>query len=624
MKRTFLRLFNEHPNMFILSIIFFVTFTGILTFITHYSRAIEPIDWRVGVEETNGWQFFSYVDDKKVDLLYQDQQIYADDSIELIYQQRVITETINNPTLLIQVDEHFYQIFLDDQPLYTNEYFYSEIKHEFTTPFLLTLPQNITGKKVTISFLNKRDMKTKPIEIELMSYLNFITNTIDYTISRLLPVACFFFISMFLLIMFLYRLYLKYFDLPTLLLSMTAILFMFFLSTSYFEIFLINSNYRYFKYIFYVLYPLPLSFFFYLKMKSSQRIYLPVIVSHMILAFAYLLLHCFNLATPLIVLCYTMLSSLVSIYTLSLMIREAHQKNHFFSISLKILGVTMFSFLLFFCLIHFINYPFSIELFERILTLYNDLELRFLKDTLSLSLMLIVFMVSLSDYLALIIRRNVTLQALTMKNELAVKSYQLMETNILKTRALKHDLKHHISVLKAYSQNQSYDKVDAYLTMLIDEQQILPTISYTDNFLVNAILTTRLEEAKNSGILTDHEVYTKAEIMLDETDLCSFLMNMLDNAIEACQQVPNEDERWMKIKIQQKDSFLIISCQNSFVEPVNFSDHRYISSKKDKKNHGFGISTMELIAEKYHSVLSIHYSDQVFTLKTNLKIPDNR
>lgn len=620
MKRTFCRLWNDYPNILLIGIIFSLTFLGILTFVVHYTQDIATNNWQVNQEEANGWHFFSYIDDQPVDLFYENGYLVVDPTVETIYQQRKIDEEIDSATLLFEFDSNLDQIFLDNQLLYTNH----SAAYKTPSPYLITLPQENLGKTITVSFFNHDATQVKPIKIELLSYLDFIADTIDYTLIRLVPIACFFLISIFLLIMFLYRLVLKSFDPSTLLLSMTAMLFMLFLATSYFEIFLIESNQRYLKYLFYILYPLPLSFFFYTKMQYSRKIYLPVILTHALIAGTVLLLHALNLATPITVILYSMLAAFVSLYTFTMMFNEARHKNRFFLISLKILAISLFSIFCFFCLIHFFNYPFSVELFHQVILLYDDLQLRYLKDTVSLLFMIIVFMVSLFDYLTLVIRRNVTLQALTMKNEVALKSYQLMENNILKTRALKHDLKHHIAVLKAYSQSRDYEKLDAYLLSLTNDLQLLPTIRYTDNFLVNAILTTRLEEAKNADINVEHEIYLEAEIAIEETDLCSFLMNMLDNAIEANQQIHHDTERWIKIKIHQKNSFLIISCQNAFCIPVNFSDNHYVSSKEDKKNHGFGIKTMEIIAEKYHSVLSIHYHDDIFTLKTNLKIPEIR
>ncbi len=58
------------------------------------------------------------------------------------------------------------------------------------------------------------------------------------------------------------------------------------------------------------------------------------------------------------------------------------------------------------------------------------------------------------------------------------------------------------------------------------------------NKLINAILTDKLSEAESKNIQTSFSGNLPERLHIQGNDLCSLLVNMLDNAIEACGKVP--------------------------------------------------------------------------------------
>ena len=74
-----------------------------------------------------------------------------------------------------------------------------------------------------------------------------------------------------------------------------------------------------------------------------------------------------------------------------------------------------------------------------------------------------------------------------------------------------------------------------------------------------------------------------------------------------------------------RHGFLAIQCENSYEGEIRKSkDDTFQSTKNDPSSHGIGLRLMSNIAEKYHSLIHIMYTnDNSFVVQTALQIPQN-
>lgn len=131
-------------------------------------------------------------------------------------------------------------------------------------------------------------------------------------------------------------------------------------------------------------------------------------------------------------------------------------------------------------------------------------------------------------------------------------------------------------------------------------------IIYCCNKVLNAILAERKFKADEMGIKYHVDVQDGMPLdFLANIDLISIVGNMVDNALEAAAKVCGE--RYVEINIftANEDHFLILEVKNNFAEPPVFGADGYITSKKNKKEHGIGIHTVEKIVRKYNGRLEI-------------------
>ena len=101
-------------------------------------------------------------------------------------------------------------------------------------------------------------------------------------------------------------------------------------------------------------------------------------------------------------------------------------------------------------------------------------------------------------------------------------------------------------------------------------------------------------------------------------DLCSLLVNMLDNAIEACSKIPTGKEKKMDITLGLKNDFAYFGVSNSSAAPV-MADEEFDTSMEDKEKHGYGISIMRRIVRKYDGAFDVIPSENSFMVKAALK-----
>lgn len=90
---------------------------------------------------------------------------------------------------------------------------------------------------------------------------------------------------------------------------------------------------------------------------------------------------------------------------------------------------------------------------------------------------------------ARLLRESAELQAMKLQNRFAADSAAQMRGAIEQARALKHELRHHVETMTAFYQAEEYVRLGAYLAELDRQKEELPQLYYTENFLVNAILS---------------------------------------------------------------------------------------------------------------------------------------
>lgn len=87
------------------------------------------------------------------------------------------------------------------------------------------------------------------------------------------------------------------------------------------------------------------------------------------------------------------------------------------------------------------------------------------------------------------------------------------------------------------------------------------------------------------------------ELSIDTGNLCSLLLNMLDNALEAASQIPVPGKREVACAIKVRQGHLAVRCENTYAGFLSVDERGKLQpTKTDGDSHGFGLAQMKAIA----------------------------
>ena len=196
--------------------------------------------------------------------------------------------------------------------------------------------------------------------------------------------------------------------------------------------------------------------------------------------------------------------------------------------------------------------------------------------------------------------------------ELLQKYYDEVELMYTKMRGWRHDYRSHIQTMKVHAANGDYKEIDRYLDMLDDDLTHVETVIKTGNKMADAILNSKLSLAAKREITVKAEAKIPVSLSVSELDLCILISNLLDNAMEACMNLPRE-ERLIRLYMEMKGHYLYLILTNS----TGTQKLRNFTTTKGE-GHGLGLSRMDAIVEKYGGYLTRASEDGVFSTEVLL------
>lgn len=170
-----------------------------------------------------------------------------------------------------------------------------------------------------------------------------------------------------------------------------------------------------------------------------------------------------------------------------------------------------------------------------------------------------------------------------------------------RVKQLRHDMKHHLTEIKLLAKQKQDTAVEQYIDMMTEYIHNPKEIVNSNNTEINSLLNYMLAKAKEDGL----EV--SADVQIPDDLTCSFeinviLGNLLDNSIDAAL---HSKERKISVYIHMKQGVLKIRIENSF-DGIIQKHGKFITTKADKENHGYGIQSVEEMVQRYDG--EIHFS----------------
>jgi sensor histidine kinase regulating citrate/malate metabolism len=214
------------------------------------------------------------------------------------------------------------------------------------------------------------------------------------------------------------------------------------------------------------------------------------------------------------------------------------------------------------------------------------------------------------------------LYALTLlaRHEVLEREHQVMELREIyyeglkreqnQVHTLRHDLRNHLSVLQGLLERGEEEKAQDYLQELAQSPALCGVKRLCENEVANVVLSCKLEIMQRKGMTADFAVFLPAQTGISDIDLCSLLGNALDNAIEGAEQA--EDKR-ITLRIRTDKGMLMLRLNNALGAETLEND-QFVTTKPDKRKHGFGLPGMREIAQHYGGYLEANAHNGSFEL----------
>lgn len=178
--------------------------------------------------------------------------------------------------------------------------------------------------------------------------------------------------------------------------------------------------------------------------------------------------------------------------------------------------------------------------------------------------------------------------------------------------SFRHDYMNHMQCIRALIKSNKNSEAEEYINNLSQSSVISSPDCETGNYILDAIIADKTLMAEKSGMkIKVNGVFTDK---FNSVDLCIIFSNLLDNAIEACLNVPGSRIIAIDMKLQQGYQFIAIS--NPYIQNNNT---QLLTTKQDKVRHGFGLSNVRNAVERHGGELLITHGE-LFTVEMTLKV----
>lgn len=173
----------------------------------------------------------------------------------------------------------------------------------------------------------------------------------------------------------------------------------------------------------------------------------------------------------------------------------------------------------------------------------------------------------------------------------------LQQEHLRRTERILHESRNRLVVIRHRAAQNELEKLLEY----VDEQlraMALATVTYTGNPLLDAILNLQFERVRRLGVYAEHEFAgIPAALPLPDEDLTAILMNLLDNALDACEALPDEAERWLHLRVDYdaESGRLEIAVRNA----------ARLEAAHKGPGHGHGLEVVRQAAECHRGQLSV-------------------
>lgn len=204
--------------------------------------------------------------------------------------------------------------------------------------------------------------------------------------------------------------------------------------------------------------------------------------------------------------------------------------------------------------------------------------------------------------------------------ELCSRQAEERESFYIELRRMRHDMKNHLSGILGMVKAGKMEEAGAYIQGMLDDgiRDGEKEVSRSGNIVVDSLVNHKYAIAVKNGIRFDVNVLIPSVLPFQEGHLVIIFGNLLENALDACRKMPQE-QRYIILDAVYKKEMLHICIRNSSRESYRKDNEgHYLTTKTDTGCHGIGLISVEQALSDYDGELFIEHDKGEFRVSAVL------
>lgn len=197
--------------------------------------------------------------------------------------------------------------------------------------------------------------------------------------------------------------------------------------------------------------------------------------------------------------------------------------------------------------------------------------------------------------------------------------YESVKKNIEKDRQMHHNLRHHFRTLSVLASEQRLPELQEYINNYLEDLNEIELRQISENSVLNSVLSYYIQKADEKGIRIRCDIQIKDTYSFDIKDMTVLLGNALENALWAAQECGKDITPHICVMVRQYKKSLLIKIENT-IDGSRDQKER----EKGKNRQGYGLSSIEMIAEKYQGSMETWRENGKFILYVVLNIDEGQ
>lgn len=175
------------------------------------------------------------------------------------------------------------------------------------------------------------------------------------------------------------------------------------------------------------------------------------------------------------------------------------------------------------------------------------------------------------------------------------------------TRIYRHDMRHHFSLIQSMAAQGRLEDIKSYLAENVAGLNAITPRRFCAMETLNLVLSHFADRADGQKTKYQFEVDLPEKLPLGNTELCSMVSNAIENALNALEDMP-EENRSVRLRLCESNGKILFLVENPCREGIVFDGGVPVNTAE---GHGFGTKSIVAIAKA-------HGGDALFTAENGL------